>query len=144
MSDAGSRPCRHCELGDGRTLAYTEWGASDGRPVLYCHGFPGSRLEARLADDAATRLGIRLIAPDRPGFGRSPLQPRRRLGDWPHDLARFADRLGIDGFELLGVSGGGPYALAAGEHLGDRIGRIAIACGLGRLDTPAAAAAFMP
>ena len=33
-------------LPDGRVLCYAELGAPDGRPVLYCHGFPGSRLEA--------------------------------------------------------------------------------------------------
>lgn len=56
---------------DGRRIAYAEWGDAAGTPVVYCHGLPGPRLEARLAD-APTRLpGMRLIAPDRPGFGLS-------------------------------------------------------------------------
>lgn len=138
MNDAASHRCRFVELADGRRLAYAQWGADGGTPVFYCHGFPGSRLEARLADDAAQRLGIRLIAPDRPGFGRSPFQADRRLRDWPADLAALADALAIDSFDVLGVSGGGPYAIAAGQHLADRIRRIALVCGLGRLDVPGA------
>jgi len=51
-------------LRDGRTLAYREYGRAEGRPLVYCHGFPGSRLEAALAGDGAAREGIRLIAVD--------------------------------------------------------------------------------
>ena len=113
--------CRLCELPDGRRLAYAQWGDLLGMPVFYCHGFPGSRLEAHLGDAAARRLGIRLIAPDRPGFGESTLQPHRRLSDWPDDLIALADSLELDRFHLLGVSGGGPYALACGQLIGARI-----------------------
>lgn len=118
-------------LTDGRRVAYTEWGDTTGRPVVYCHGFPGSRLEARLADAPAHALGIRLIAPDRPGFGGSTLLPRRQISDWPRDLAALADHLGLSRFHVVGVSGGAPYALAAGQLLGDRVADIALVCGLG-------------
>ena len=37
-------------VAEGRRIAYAEWGDAAGTPVVYCHGFPGSRLEARLAD----------------------------------------------------------------------------------------------
>lgn len=142
--DAAADHCRWVTLGDGRRLAYAEWGDPGGTPVLYCHGFPGSRLEARLADRPARELGIRLVAPDRPGLGRSPFLGGRRLGDWPADLAGLADVLGIDRFDLLGVSGGGPYALACGERLADRVRRIAIACGLGEFSGPRATAGMNP
>lgn len=127
-------------LPDGRRLAYTEWGAARGQPVLYCHGFPGSRLEARLADGAAQRLGIRLIAADRPGFGASDPRPGRRLSDWPADLAALADHLGVSRFHLLGLSGGGPYALACAEQIAERLRGVAIVCGLGELADPQASA----
>jgi pimeloyl-ACP methyl ester carboxylesterase len=125
--------CLFCRLPDGRRLAYAEWGDPQGSAVFYCHGFPGSRLEARLGDRPAQGLGIRLIAPDRPGFGASPPCADRRLSDWPADLAVLADALGIGRFDLLGVSGGAPYALACGQHLGERVQRMAIVCGLGEL-----------
>lgn len=116
---------------DGRHIAYAEWGDATGMPVFYCHGFPGSRLEAQLADAPARALGIRLIAPDRPGFGLSSFAPGRRLADWPRDLAALADNLMLPSFHLIGVSGGAPYAIASAQKLGDRVAGIALVCGLG-------------
>ena len=49
-------------LEDGRLLGYAVYGDPEGQPVFYFHGFPGSRLEAQLADGVAARLGVRLIA----------------------------------------------------------------------------------
>lgn len=116
---------------DGRRVSYAEWGDQSGVPVFYCHGFPGSRLEARLADAPAGALGIRLIAPDRPGFGHSSLVPGRRLADWPRDLASLADSLELTRFHVIGVSGGAPYAIASARELRDRVIGIALVCGLG-------------
>lgn len=118
-------------VADGRRIAYAEWGDAAGTPVVYCHGFPGSRLEARLADAPARALGIRLIAPDRPGFGHSSFVPGRRLADWPRDLVALADHLALARLHVIGVSGGAPYAMASGQQLGDRISRLALVCGLG-------------
>lgn len=123
-------------LRDGRSLAWAEYGDPRGKPVLYFHGFPGSRLEPALSGDDLARAGARLIAIDRPGFGGSTFQPRRRLLDWPVDVASFADSLGLDRFACMGVSGGGPYALACALQLGERITRAAVVCGVGPLDTP--------
>ncbi len=63
-------------LPDGRVLAYLEWGDDNGYPTFYFHGAPSSRLEGAFADGAAKRNGFRLIAVDRPGFGRSTGRPR--------------------------------------------------------------------
>ncbi|MGH8616577.1 MAG: alpha/beta fold hydrolase [Burkholderiales bacterium] len=118
-------------LPGGRTLGWSEYGAPAGQPLFYCHGFPGSRLEAgRLDDDARTR-GLRVIAPDRPGYGASAFQPGRRLTDWPADVAALADHLGLKRFAVLGISGGGPYALAIAHALPDRLDGCGIVCGLG-------------
>ena len=99
-------------LPDGRSLSWAEYGAPDGIPVLFFHGGNDSRLAGRLQADAAARSGVRLICPDRPGFGRSTFQPERRLTDWPSDVALLADHLGLGSFSVLGHSGGGPHALA--------------------------------
>src|SRR5687767_15639086 len=82
-------------LADRRKVEVAEFGAPNGRPVIYCHGFPASRLDAQLADEAAREAGVRLIAPDRPGYGLSDFQPGRRIGDWPRDVAEIADALGL-------------------------------------------------
>lgn len=120
-------------LPGGRRLGYAEFGTSDGPPVIYCHGFPASRLEAGLVEEAAERARVRLIAIDRPGYGLSDYQPGRRLTDWPEDVAAMADGLGLKRFAVLGVSGGGPYALACARHLPRRLTRVGVVCGLGPL-----------
>lgn len=119
-------------------MGYQEFGPSDGIPVVYCHGFPGSRLEAALMADAAMKGGVRLIAADRPGFGHSTFQPGRRIGDWADDLAVLADHLALAQFAVLGVSGGGPYAIASACALPGRITRLGL---VGALDSLADAAA---
>jgi len=123
-------------LPDGRRLGYAEFGAPGGIPVLYQHGFPASRLEAGLVDRSAANLGLRLIAVDRPGFGRSDPCPQRGLDDWPADLADLADRLDLPRFALLGVSGGAPAALACAARLPERLTAVAIVCGLGPVAEP--------
>lgn len=124
-------------LPDGRTLAYAEYGTPDGTPVVYCHGTPGSRLLAAVFRDAAERRGVRLIAPDRPGVGRSDPDPDRTLGDWADDAAALADGLDIDDFAVLGFSGGGPNALAVAAHHPDRVERVALVSTVGPPDAPA-------
>lgn len=119
-------------------LARLELGAPAGRPVVYCHGCPGSRIEARLAASAAVQLGLRLLAPDRPGFGQSSFQPGRTLGAWADDLRDPADRLGLDRFAVFGVSGGGPHALACAARLSERLDAVALAAPLGPVDGPRA------
>lgn len=126
-------------LADGRLLGYAEYGRPEGRPLVYCHGFPGSRLEAALAAPLAERLGVRLIAPDRPGFGLSSPQPGRRIGDWPADLSQLLQALKIDTFCLLGVSGGAPYALAAACSL-PKVQQVGLVCGLGPVEADSLAA----
>jgi pimeloyl-ACP methyl ester carboxylesterase len=129
------RPVQNSEcsirLGDGRRLEYAEYGDPRGRPLFYCHGFPASRLEAALLDSAARRRGVRVIAADRPGCGLSDFQPRRRIRDWPNDVIELADVLGIDRFAMVGVSGGGPYALACARYIPRRLTAVGVVCGLG-------------
>jgi pimeloyl-ACP methyl ester carboxylesterase len=72
---------------------------------------------------------LRLISPDRPGIGLSSFQPKRRLLDWPPLLAEMCDLLGLERFRILGISGGGPYTLAAAWALGERVKAIAVVCG---------------
>lgn len=122
---------RQITLPDGRSLAYIEFGDPTGSPVLFSHGFPGSGLEAKLLDAAARQVGVWLIAPDRPGFGRSDFQPDRTILDWPNDVACLANALDLEHFSLLGGSGGCPYVLATAHRLHQRVVRVAVIAGLG-------------
>lgn len=114
-----------CTLSDGRTLTYAIGGAEDGVPVLAHHGTPGSRLFVSLLSDAATDAGVRLVVPDRPGYGRSSPPPRDwTLSDWRSDVADLLAAESIERAGALGFSGGGPFALAAGRC--DRIHRVGL------------------
>lgn len=125
-------------LKDGRQLGFAEAGDPQGRPVMYCHGFPASRLEAALVDHAASARGARIIAPDRPGYGLSDHCPARRITDWPGDVAELADRLKITRFSVLAVSGGAPYGLALLHGLPERIEGAGVVAGLGPVYDPEA------
>jgi pimeloyl-ACP methyl ester carboxylesterase len=125
-------------LRDGRRIGCAEYGRPDGVPGFYFHGHPGSRLEPELAEDAAAEAGVRVIALDRPGYGLSDLRPGRTILDWPRDVAEVADLLGLGSFSVLGSSGGGPYALACGHELPDRVTKVGVVSGLGPRDLPGA------
>jgi pimeloyl-ACP methyl ester carboxylesterase len=125
-------------LRDGRTLGYAEYGDPKGQPGFYFHGHPGSRLEARLAHEAAAPRGVRIIALDRPGYGRSDFQPGRKILDWPNDVVEAADALGIERFGVLGASGGGPYALACAHVIPERLTNASVVSGVGPYEAPGA------
>ncbi len=124
-------PTHFLKLSDGRSLCYCEFGDNNGTPIIYCHGFPSSRLEARLAAEAAQKLNIRLIAADRPGLGQSSPQPDRHFKDFPDDIVALADHLNIERFSLVAVSGGGPYAMACAEQYPRRVDKLVLICALG-------------
>src|SRR5690242_10978716 len=117
-------------LPDGRDLGWMELGTSSGSPVFAFHGTPGSRLQFEIDDAPIRAAGLRLICPDRPGYGLSTFQPGRRLTDWPADVAYLADHLDIDRFAVLGTSGGGPHAAVCAALLGNRVTAAAIVSGV--------------
>jgi pimeloyl-ACP methyl ester carboxylesterase len=109
------------QLPDKRRLAYAEYGDKQGMPVLLFHGLPGSRLSWGLLPGHPFPDGLRIIAPDRPGYGRSDPKPGRTLLEWSDDIEVLADALEIQNFAVMGVSGGGPGALACAWKMKDRI-----------------------
>jgi pimeloyl-ACP methyl ester carboxylesterase len=127
---------KYVTLSDGRRLGFVEYGDRQGRPVFYFHGFPGSRLEAKLAETTALDTHVRFIGIDRPGYGISDFKPERKFVDWADDVIGLADSLGFDRFSILGVSGGGPYAAACAFKIPDRLNAVGIVCGMGPVDVP--------
>src|SRR6478672_7131290 len=121
-------------LANGATIALSEYGDPAGVPVFFCHGWPSSRTMAELAHDAARDLGVRIISSDRPGIRDSQFQKDRRLLDWPPLLNEIADRLGVDRFRILAISGGAPYAYASGWMTPERIEKISVISGAPPLD----------
>ncbi|MBV2091964.1 MAG: alpha/beta hydrolase [Candidatus Thiodiazotropha sp. (ex Ctena orbiculata)] len=121
-------------LPDGRQIAYAEYGDPNGLPTLYCHGFPGSRLEAKLFEGPAAKYNLRVLAPDRNGLGQSDAKPGRSLLDWSIEVDTFLDILNIKEYLLIGVSGGAPYALACAHQSPSRILGLTLVCPLGPLN----------
>jgi pimeloyl-ACP methyl ester carboxylesterase len=126
-------PLRILTLPDGRRVACAEYGDPGGLPVLALHGTPGSRLMFALADRAARERGIRLIAPERPGYGLSDYRHSESLAQIAEDLSAVADLYEVDRFAVIGVSGGGPYAVAAAAAMPDRISLLALVAPIGEV-----------
>ncbi|BDS12119.1 alpha/beta fold hydrolase [Aureispira anguillae] len=109
------------QLKDHRILAYCEYGATEGTPIFYAHGGPGSRLEGLFFHKEAQKQGFRLICMDRPGMGCSTFQKNRTLLDYPKDVIALADHLQIDQFGVLGFSGGGAHATVCAYAIPHRL-----------------------
>ncbi len=109
-------------LADGRRLGFAEFGVPNGKPIFWFHGTPGARRqippEARLV---AQERGVRLIGIDRPGVGDSTPHLYPSFLAWARDIEAVSDRLGLERFGLIGLSGGGPYVLACAHALPERV-----------------------
>jgi len=115
-------------FGDGRQVAYAEYGAPGGDAVLALHGTPGSRRLWERFDDEARRSGVRLLAPDRPGYGRSPPWPERTLADTA-PLTAVLDDAGVTEAHVLGFSGGAPHALGLAATVPERVRSVHVVAG---------------
>jgi len=119
------------EVEAGRRLGFAEFGPARGRAVFWMHGTPGARRQIpQAARLAAEELDVRLIGIDRPGVGASTSHRYASLIDFPADLATVADRLGVERFAMIGLSGGGPYTLACAHAMPDRVTAVAVLGGV--------------
>lgn len=125
-------------------LALSEYGTPGGEPVFFCHGWPGSRQQASGFDAAAKTFGFRLLSLDRPGIAQSARQPKRTLRDWPLLLEEVAARLGVEQFRVVGISGGGPYALVTAWAFPDRVVSASTVCGAPRISEMRDRSSLMP
>ncbi|MFI6644151.1 alpha/beta fold hydrolase [Streptomyces sp. NPDC050504] len=121
---------------DGRSLAVEQYGSPHGRPVFLLHGTPGSRLGPAPRPSVLYRLGVRLLAFDRPGYGGSDRLSDRRVGDGAADVRTIADALGIRDFAVVGRSGGAPHALACAALMPERVTRAAALVPIAPQDAP--------
>ncbi|MGD2054293.1 MAG: alpha/beta hydrolase [Gammaproteobacteria bacterium] len=124
------------KLPDNRQLAYAEYGDEQGMPVFLFHGLPGTRLSWGWLPGNPFPEDLRIIAPDRPGYGQSDAKPGRTLLDLSDDIRALADALGIRNFAVVGVSGGGPGALACAWKMPDRIHALSIVASAAPTNVP--------
>lgn len=121
-------------LGDGRTLAWCEYGPLDGRPVLRFQGMPGSRNSRHPHEESYARLGTRVIVADRPGYGASSRLEGRGISVVTDDAAQLLDHLELDVVRVIGTSGGGPHALAFAALQPERVLAVTVVVGLAPID----------
>jgi pimeloyl-ACP methyl ester carboxylesterase len=124
----------------GRVIEVEEYGDPRGEPALFFHGLIGSHHQASYIADQAKEHGLRIIAPNRPGVGRSGFVRRRVALEAVPDVEDLASGLGLAEFSVIGISGGAPYALATLYRLAPRIRTATVISGLGPLRTPGALA----
>jgi len=123
-------------LSDGRALGFSEYGSSNGRPLLLFHGAPGSRLECHPDLSILKELGVRLIVPSRPGYGVSDSAPERTILSWTDDARQLMDSLEVECCPVIGFSGGGPYAMACAYMLPERVSRLGLVSSVAPFDNP--------
>lgn len=117
---------------EDRRLGVAEFGPPQAEQnVVWFHGTPGARRQVpeagrRIADER----GVRIIGIDRPGVGLSTPHLYKNLVDFTLDLEVALDKLGIDRFSTVGLSGGAPYALAAAHVMHDRVPSVGILGGV--------------
>jgi haloalkane dehalogenase len=102
-------------------MAYVEAGPADGPPVVLLHGEPSWSYLYRKMIPSLADAGLRVVAPDMVGFGRSDKPAEiadhsyARHVDWMAEL--LLDRLGLRGMTLLGQDWGGLIGLRiVAEH----------------------------
>jgi pimeloyl-ACP methyl ester carboxylesterase len=121
-----------------------ERGPADGKPVLYVHGWPGSRLEQSVIPSPSLgRFGVRLISVDRPGYGTTDPLPGTR-SERMRDVLRVADALGIDRFPVMGISCGGANVLTLAAIASDRVTCVVTVSGQMPYDDEEAIATLAP
>jgi pimeloyl-ACP methyl ester carboxylesterase len=127
------------KLSDSRVLSYAVYGAANGKPVLYFHGTPSSRLEPTLLksfgqdpDELAANAGLQIIAIDRPGNGLSSFNSKNNFLSVARDAKELLDHLQVKECAVLCWSGGGPFALAMAHSYPLVVYHVSIICGFAR------------
>lgn len=104
-------------LPNGCTLTWGEYGDPRGFPVVYFADLGGTRLEAALFHEQAKACGLRLLALDRPGLGRSDFLPLSAHDDMVPVLKLLLGHLHIARFALLARGMGAGYAAAVAHRM---------------------------
>ena len=111
-------------------------GGDDLLAVVVHPGSPGSRLLfPPAAAHALERHHLRLVSYDRPGYGTTPARPGRSVA-YAAEVEQLVEGLGLSRFGVLGVSGGGPYALASAALLPEAVSACCVVAGLAPYGSP--------
>ncbi len=105
-------------------VLYIDEGSASWRPVVFFGGLGtdvNAFYETEFARDLRERLRLRVISVERNGFGMTPLDPSRGIGDAVDDVVSVLDDLAVRRFAVVAISGGAPYAAALAVRVPHRV-----------------------
>ena len=115
---------------NGLSIHYFEWKGAGTRPLVLMHGL---RDYAYYWQDCANRLldDFHIFAPDQRGHGESEFAPGGYLV-WAlaSDLAKLVDAIGLERFDLVGLSLGSRTSMAYARENSHRLEHLAL-CDMG-------------
>lgn len=119
---------RYAEVGDALRMAYVDEGPRDGRPVLLLHGEPSWSYLYRSMIAPLAAAGLRAIALDLIGFGRSDKPAAREDYTYARHMAWLTalvvDALDLRDVVLFGQDWGGLLGLRLAAEQEDRFAAI--------------------
>ncbi len=109
-------------------IRYEAWGDPRHRPLLFFHGFPGSRIQGKALLPSLDQHQVYLIAADRPGYGET--QGTGHAREYLEDLGSMLSALKVGRYGIVGVSGGAPWSHLMASMFPDHVQTLGIVCGL--------------
>jgi pimeloyl-ACP methyl ester carboxylesterase len=117
-------------------LGFASFGPPDSSAIVWLHGTPGARRQIPEAARRLSEYGVRLIGVDRPGTGWSTPHLYGSVLEFTEDLEILLDELGVAETSLIGLSGGGPFALAAAYAMPKRVAVVGVLGGVAPTQGP--------
>lgn len=115
MAETARGPVEYCVAGEGEV-------------ILYFHGTGGTCDGMMPFEDELARDGFRLVMPNRPGYGNTPLASNTSVTDCSDVAAALLDTLSIERVGVMGSSGGGTFALSFALTHPDRCNSLTLLC----------------
>jgi pimeloyl-ACP methyl ester carboxylesterase len=107
-------------------VEYSEAGAGD--PILYFHGTGITGDLMVNVESSLVEEGFRVIAPNRPGYGKTPLSPNLSVTDCANVAAALLDSLGVSEAAVMGSSGGAAFAVSFAIKYPERAKALVLLC----------------
>ena len=117
-------PVQSLQTREGRIVHYTDTGEAGWKPMLFNGGVGTSARAPELVaflDTLRRRLKVRIIAVERNGLGDTAYDPAWTFADYTNEVRQVLDRLGIQRFALVAISGGGAYAGHVATAMPERV-----------------------
>lgn len=110
-------------LPDGRSLPFSTFGPATGRPVLFIHGMLDGYSFLQDFDALLARAQLRIIAPERQGFGRARLasSAEEAPARFVADICTLLDSMEIADLPVVGHMSGAVYAFAMAAYAPQRV-----------------------